>query len=193
MKRILFPICILMTILIVVLSMLTFSFSWFAPGSETGVGLQFSETTSVRSENCKYTTYTGDNNNGVISYENVINASTEVTVSSQGSGNNATPGFAYFKTVIQNVNDNYDTNISLYLPQFNVDTETTAAIGVAVPTNTYKSYKGNNSDVAIVRNAYIAAYSYDKDASGSISIEWFVKCDKGAVTLNPGSVYLTYN
>lgn len=191
MKRLLFPLCILMAIVIVVVSMTTVSFSWFKPGSLSGTGLQFSETVSVRSEVCSFVTYSGENNNGVITYESEpINAG--VTVSATTSGETTTPGVSYFKTVINN-NSGYDTNVSLYLSTFALDSNSTASIGVAVPTNTYRTFSETKNNIHIIRNAYISTYSYESTNSGKLIVEWFIKCEEGSVTVQPNSLYVTYN
>ena len=128
MKRTLMPICIVLAVLIIFVSITTVSFSWFAPGSESGIGLKFTADTSVRSQNCSFTTYEGTNNSGIIVYENAPVGISEVTVEAED--------VAYFKTVIHNDNEKYDTNVSLYLPSFTVSgTEPSASIGVATPTS----------------------------------------------------------
>ena len=185
MKRILMPLCIVLAVLIILVSITTVTFSWFTPGSASGIGLQFTADTSVRSQNSSITTYIGENNNGVIVYGDAPVGSTE-TVSADG--------VAYFKTVIHNDNKKYDTNVSLYLSAFTLSgTECSASIGVATPTNTYRTFIATESDVHIIRNAYVSAYSANEAGSGSVSVEWFVKCDKGTATVNPSHVYLTYN
>ncbi len=189
MKRTLMSICIVLAILIIIVSITTVSFSWFEPGSASGIGLQFSVDTSVRSQNCSYSTFEGndDDNNGVIVYGNTEVDSDEVTVSADD--------VAYFKTVIYNDNEKYDTNVSLYLPSFTVSgTKPSASLGVITPTNTYRTFSFTpDGGIHIIRNAYITAYSADESGSGSITVEWFVKCDEGSVKFNPSQVYLTYN
>ena len=186
MKRILMPLCIVLAVLIILVSITTVTFSWFTPGSASGIGLKFTADTSVRSQNCSFTTYKGTNNNGIIVYDNALVGSS-VTVEAED--------VAYFKTVIHNDNEKYDTNVSLYLPSFTVSgTEPSASIGVATPTNTYRTFTSSLSDpIHIIRNAYISTYSANEAGSGSISVEWFVKCDAGQVTFDPSKVFLMYS
>ncbi len=193
MKRILFPITILMAILIVIVSVTTVSFSWFMPDSASGIGLQFSETTTVRSADCSLTTYSGndDDLDGVITYGQPVSSS--VTVASTTKDGEVVSGIAYFKTVIQNNNAKYNTNVSLYIPTFNVNSSSKVYLGVSVPTNTYRAITGNNTNLHIIRNAFISAYSSNVTGAGSITVEWFVKCDSGTVTFDPSTVFLMYN
>ena len=48
---------LLLAVLILVLNIITASFSWFQPLTGTHNGMQYQETTGVRSENCTYVTY----------------------------------------------------------------------------------------------------------------------------------------
>ncbi|MBE6824038.1 MAG: hypothetical protein E7513_01695 [Ruminococcaceae bacterium] len=192
MKRLLFPLCILMAVLIVAIGMTTVSFSWFEPNKKEGIGLEFLETTTLRDENCSISTYSGTYNNtpgttgyGLVQYGASAISNTNVTVSEGKT--------AYFKTVITNSSKDYDTVVSLYLPSFSASSTNIASIGVAYPTNSYRTFSSAQTDIHIIRNAQVIKHIETDANPGQLSVEWFVKCDKGSITFNPSSVYLMYS
>lgn len=198
-------VCVLMAILIIVIGMTTVSFSWFEPGVKEGVGLQFSDEVNLRAENCSFKTFSGSMNDkflddgvtinpnyGIVTYSDNELASGNVTVSATTSGETTTPGIAYYKTVITNDNEDKDTVISLYLKNFNV-ANGSASLGVAVPTNSFRSFTSNQSDLHIVRNAHISYQVQNEARTGELVVEWFIKCDSGSVSFNPGDLYLMYS
>lgn len=183
MKRILAPLCIIMAVLIVVISMTTVSFSWFAPKEKTGNSLMFSETTAVRSQDCTAKSYLGtiDSKTNIISYNNAFSAKKTLDV-----------GYNYFRTVITN-NAEYGTNVSLYLGNITAGTDTKYMLAVTVPTNTCREFTTTQTDLHIVRNAYISAYNVEKLGTGELVVDWFVKVDSGTVEIDPNDIYFTYN
>lgn len=193
------PLCIVMAVLILVISMVTVSFSWFEPDVKEGVGLQYIDTTTLRAENCEISTHAGTMNDtpgttgyGLVQYDTDVLSSGDVTVSASGSGDDITPGIAYYKTVIVNNNEDKDTVVSLYLKSFTV-TNGSASVGVAVPTNSFRTFTSTKSDLHIVRNAYISYKVANQAGTGELVVEWFVRCDSGSVTFNPGDLYLMYS
>lgn len=191
MKRILPVLCVLMAVMIVAIGMTSVSFSWFEPNIKEGIGLQFLETTTLRAEDCAIKTYSGTLNDtpgtkgyGLVSYSTVEISSGDVTVDAGST--------VYYKTVITNSSEEYDTVVSLYLPTFTVNSGN-GSIGVAYPTNSFRTFTSNQTDIHIIRNAHVVR-KIDTDANpGEIYVEWFVKCSEGSVTFNPGSVYLMYS
>ncbi len=205
-SKFLFPICIIMAILIIIVGVTTISFSWFEPDVKEGVGLQFSDEAKLRAENCTFKTFSGTMNNkylsdgetinpnyGIVTYSDQELASGNVTVSATTSNETTTPGFAYYKTVITNNNTDKDTVVSLYLKNFTVNSNSSASVGVAVPTNSFRTFTSTQSDLHIVRNAYVSYQVQNEARTGEIVVEWFVKCDSGSVTFNPGDLYLMYS
>lgn len=196
MKRILPLLCILMAVMIVVIGMTSVSFSWFEPGTKEGIGLEFTETTTLRAENCTIQTYSGTLNDspgtsgyGLVGYTNTPLSSSSVTVNEGDT--------VYYKTVITNSSDKYDTVVSLFLPAFTVaqnsESKSKSSIGVAYPTNSFRTYSSTQTDIHIIRNAHVVK-KIDTDANpGELSVEWFVKCTEGSVTFNPGAVFLMYS
>ncbi len=199
-------VCIVLAVLIGIIGMTTFSFSWFEPDTKEGVGLQFNDSAKLRAENCTFETFSGtlngkyledgetlNTNFGIVTYSDTKLSSGNVTVSATTSNDTTTPGIAYYKTVITNENTDKDTVVSLYLKNFTVNTGSSASIGVAVPTNSYRTYTSAQTDLHIVRNAYISYQIQNEARAGEIVVEWFVKCDSGSVTFNPGDLYLMYS
>lgn len=188
MKRKLLPLCILMAVLIIVISMTTVSFSWFEPSNLSGSGLKFNTTTFVSSTNCSIKTYSGDRNaDDVIEYD-----AAEVTSKFELSSDADGAVTKYFKTIISNSNTNYAANVSLYMSEFEV-TDGKASLAVIVPTNTYRSYTETQTDLHIIRNAYISKKDSEVTGAGELEVEWFVTCESGTVTFDPSNLYLMYD
>lgn len=198
-SKLLIPICLILAFLILIIGMTTVSFSWFEPDTKEGVGLQFNDSTLLRAENCEFETFSGTLNNtegtpeyGLVQYEDDAISSANVTVSASGSGENVTPSYAYYKTVVTNKNADKDTVVSLYLKSFTINSGS-SSLGVAVPTNSFRTFSATQSDLHIVRNAHISYRVQNEARTGELVVEWFVKCDSGSVTFNPGDLYLMYN
>ena len=172
-----------MAILIVVIGMTTVSFSWFEPSNLSGSGLKFNTTTFVSSTDCTIKTYTGTKNiDDVIKYDDEVSDSVSVS-----SGETK-----YFKTIISNSNTKYAANVSLYMSEFNV-TDGKASLAVIIPTNTYRSYTETQTDLHIIRNAYISKKDSEVTGAGELEVEWFVTCESGTVTFDPSNLYLMYD
>lgn len=198
MKKILPVLCVLMAILTIVIAMTTVSFSWFEPDIKEGIGLQFKDEAQLRDESCTIKTYSGALNNtpgsdgyGLVKYGDEV-ATGNVTISATTSGDTTTPGYAYYKTVITNSSADYDSVVSLFLPSF-TPTGGQSSIGVAMPTNSYRTFSATQTDIHIIRNAHVKMLVSTDANAGELSVEWFVKCDSGSVTFNPSQVYLMYS
>ena len=198
MKKTLPLFCILMVIVAIVISMTTMSFSWFEPDVKEGIGLQYKDEVTLRDEHCTIKTYSGSLNNtpgsngyGLVQYSGEVGTS-DVTVSATTSGETTTPGFAYFKTVITNSSEDYDTVVSLFLPSITPN-DGRAGLGVATPTNSYRTFGAEQTDIHIIRNAQVKMHVSTDANPGQLSVEWFVKCESGSVTFNPSQVYLMYS
>ncbi len=191
MKRLLPIICILMAVLILAIGTITVSYSWFEPDIKEGIGLQYKDEAKLRAENCSIVTYSGNYNNtpgssgyGLVQYGNEPISSGAVTVTSGQT--------VYYKTVIVNSSEEYDTVVSLFLSSF-TPTDGTASIGVAFPTNSFRTFSETQTDIHIIRNAYVKTKILNDANPGELSVEWFVRCDSGSVTFNPGAVFLMYS
>ncbi len=201
MKRMLPVICVLLAVLIVIIGMTTVSFSWFEPDVKEGIGLEFKDDTKLRAQNCTVATYNGSKGNKIVTYGTNAVANASVTVSATTSsttledgttGTETTPGYAYFKTVITNSSADYDTVVSLFLPSF-TPSDGNASIGVAFPTNSFRTFSATQTDIHIIRNAYVPKLIETDANPGQLVVEWFVRCDAGSVTFNPSQVYLMYS
>jgi len=193
MKRIMPVICMVLALLIAIVSMSTMSFSWFEPGVKEGIGLEFKDETKLRAQNCTIKTYEGSLGNKVVNYGGDPVAAGNVTISATTSGETTTPAFKYYKTVITNSSADYDTVVSLFLASFAPSTEGNASIGVAYPTNSYRTFTSTLTDIHIIRNAYVPKHISTDAKPGEIVVEWFVKCSSGSVTFDPSKVYLMYS
>ncbi len=191
MKKTLPILCVLMAILTIVIAMTTVSFSWFEPDVKEGIGLQYKDEAPLRDEGCDITaTYSGSYNNtpgstgyGLVQYGDQISTA-NVTVSSGQT--------VYYKTIINNNSEIYDTVVSLYIPTFTVNSGT-GSIGVAMPTNSFRTFSATQTDIHIIRNAHVKKYVSTDANPGELAVEWFVKCDSGSVTFNPSKVFLMYS
>ncbi|MBQ2971356.1 MAG: hypothetical protein IJE16_02265 [Ruminococcus sp.] len=193
MKRILPVLCVLMAVLIVVIGMTSVSFSWFEPDVKEGIGLEFKDDTKLRAQNCSIATYSGTKGNKLTTYGTSPVANANVTVSATTAGDTSTPGYAYFKTVITNSSEDYDTVVSLFIPSFTPAANSSASICVAYPTNSCRTYSAAQTDIHIIRNAYVPQNIKTDANPGQLIVEWFVRCDAGSVTFNPSQVYLMYS
>ena len=192
MKKTLPILCVLMAILTIVIAMTTVSFSWFEPDVKEGIGLQYKDEAPLRDEGCDITaTYSGAYNNtpgssgyGLVQYGDQVSTAS-VTVSSGQT--------VYYKTVITNSSTEYDTTVSLFLPSFAPTTGGKASIGVAMPTNSFRTFSATQTDIHIIRNAHVKKYVSTDANPGELAVEWFVKCDSGSVTFNTSNVFLMYS
>lgn len=177
---------LLLAALILVVSIVTMSYSWFEPGVRKRTGMEYKADVNVRSESCAITgNYVGApdaNDNNKIKYSTAVSGAQSV------SGD----GIKYYRTVIANTDVN-PTNVSLYissLPAPNAD-NSAYGLGVASPSNSYHKYKAAQSDIYIVRNAYIAGKS--EGENGELYVDWFIKPNGNTVKINFNHLYLMYN
>lgn len=177
--------------LILIVNIITASFSWFTP--QDGKRMSYDTSYSIRSENCTYATHVGtfwtyddthkDHFTGYIDYHE--SSTTEDQYIASGDR-------AYFRTIIQNSPEvQYPSNISLYIADF----PSNCSIGVQAPSNSFRSYTEDQQDLAIVRNAYVKKYvATDVDGPGRLYIDWFVVNNSNAQKkIELSKVYMVYN
>ena len=196
MKRKGMNIVLILAVLILVVSIVSLSFSWFSPGSRTGKGVGFNADIAMRSENCTIKTYKSNSINvssdGKITYDEVETTG-NVTVN---------PGErVYFKTDIEN-QDSVGTNISLYISEIpstvggsdpGVSSFSAIGLGVATPSNTYHTYTAKQSDVYIIRNAFVHGND-GSDEEYTTTVEWFVRnYGSSDVVIDLDKLYIMYN
>lgn len=172
----------LLAVMILVISLITMSYSWFTPEVRKGTGMTYQADLKIRSENCSI----------VGTYKNTAEANHAKNYSTAVGTSESVPanGIRYFKTVISNADANA-TNVSLYAASL---PSGTYGLGVAYPSNSYHKYSSGGSDVYIVRNAHIDGMS--EGENGEIYVEWFIKNESdSAVTVNFSTLglYLMYN
>lgn len=181
----------LLAMLILMVNIIMMSYSWFSPNVRKGTGMSYSADIQVRSESCTLVSHLGTSTNGLITYDNAT-YNTTYTVGANS--------IKYFKTIISNSSD-YSSNVSLFISALptSVDggtvssssTFTSFGLGVAYPSNSYRTYTTLQEDLYIVRNAYIEGKS--DGANGEISIEWFIKTGSSTVTVDLSKLYIMYN
>ena len=173
----------LLAAMILVVSIVTASYSWFTPQIQTGKSINYTAENVIRSENCSFTTYLGTKNT---SGENIgkINYDTEHTVT--GVQKVDITGVIYFKTKIENASD-YPTDVSLYISSMPA-----SIVAVAYPSNSVRTVSSAQSDYYIVRNAYVSVLDHSIKNSGELTVEWFLKASQGT-EVDLSGLYLTYN
>ena len=176
----------LLALMSLVISLITMSYSWFTPAVKKATGMQYQADAAIRSEKCQiFKNYEGvkdPNDNNKLKY------TTEVTGSQSISGTE----LKYFRTVIINPDENA-TNVSLYISSMpgSSDSDNPYGMGVASPSNSYHKYPSSQSDVYIVRNAYIDGV---KDGvNGELIVDWFIKPNGNTISINLSGLYLMYN
>lgn len=179
----------MIAVLVLVINMITASYSWFTPESEEKIGMQYSFSGKVRSENCAMNTFKGtkQTTNENDTYINQIIYDTSATTGSVTVNAGKTQ---YFKTEIINSDTKNASDISLYISSFPACT-----LAVTYPANTVRKFTETQSDLYIVRDAYVKRKdNADVNGPGKLEIEWFVtNSSTAAITVNLNNLYLLYN
>lgn len=163
-----------LAVLILVVNIITASFSWFAPNSVDGAGMEYKKTTYNRSEQCTFYTASGqkqteyDETNGF--YEDSIQYA-EIAISYQTVKAGKT---AYFRTSIINADKNYPSDVSLYFATFG-ESGSNLTIAETSPSNTVRTVSGEQTDFCLTRNAFVKRHDdNDMDGPGLLQVDWFV-------------------
>ena len=175
---------VLLALLILAVNLITFSYSWFLPEIKKGSGVQYSADLTVRSENCGLSHTKGSVSNGAITY-NALTGEEAETKSIRVNANS----IQYFRTTVTNYDVNA-TNISLYIESLPA-ADNEYGLGIATPSNTYRTFTEAQTQVCILRNAYVKGEQYG--TKGQLAIEWFIKTSGTAVTVDLDDLYLMYN
>ena len=163
----------LIAVMVLLINVITASYSWFTPQTESKSGMSYGFSGMVRSENCTMTTFTGEKVTagdretgeyiGQIRYDGENGYANSVSLSS---------GTNYFRTEIINSDTKNASDISLYASGIPVN----STLAVTFPGNTVRKMTAADSgEVYIVRDAYVKRHD-DADVSGpgKLVIEWFV-------------------
>ena len=183
----------LVVALVLALNIITVSYSWFAPETTPNKSLSYLDTAiKTRAEDCNAPlTYPGTKAGAAVgsdgrysTYKNQIDYSTNSI--------NSLPVQAgttyYFKTEIVNTNEDYGSDISLYIKNIPACT-----IAVTYPSNSVRTITEAKDDYYIIRNAYIKNYvSTDVNGPGLLSVEWFIT-PTTSTTLYLSNMYVVYN
>ena len=179
--RILSIIALLMLTLLIAV---TSTFSWYPrTSSETDEMHIFRDRRSltvVGHGKKTITTYVGDNDNGHVTYEDVLDDTNRIIPVNDEK-------IYYFKTVITETGNGGTAPVALYVDSIKASTAT-LQIGLTGPEKTYKSYavtSGYAKDVCIEDNVIV-------ENNGTVEIYWFVKY-AGTTELQIGNLYYFYN
>lgn len=186
----------LIAVAVLVINLITASYSWFTPTTDTKAGLDYSSADPIktRSEDCETPlTYVGTKataavaeGNGYSKFKNQI----DYAVNASGSVTLTAGVTTYLKTEVINTNTNYGSDISLYIKDLPVCT-----IAVTYPSNSVRQITSTDEgkDYYIIRNAYVKKYvSTDVNGPGLLEVEWFITPSTGG-TLNLNNIYVMYN
>ena len=184
----------ILAVMILVINIITASYSWFSPATDnTHYGLNYAASASGRSENfdtlktvqgTKSSVYTPS-----VVYKNQIQYGT-----TQPSSFNLTAGTTYyFKTEIKNLDENYGSDVSLYIKNMPAGT-----VAVTYPSNTVRTFTGGTqSDYVLIRNAYVKKkVETDVNGPGLLEVEWFITPSANYSNFNlsgNNALYLMFN
>ena len=197
-KRNGFMLVALLAVMILIVSIVTMSYSWYEPAVKKGTGMSYSADVVVRSNHC---TITGTKAAATENAKELSAKTGELVYDTDVTSEVTVPAnqIWYFRTTIKNA-DSAPTNISLYLKSLptKVGGASPSAsfaefgFGVAVPSNSYRKYTTAQNDFYIVRNAYI--YGADsEEGSDVLNVDWFIKTGSASISFNPADLYLNYN
>lgn len=180
----------LLAVLILIVNLITASYSWFTPQSENGQNMSYSFTGKIRSENCTMSTFKGVKLTGTtIKDGEYINQIRYDITPSTGSVTVAAGTTQYFKTEIINQDTVNASDISLFIKSLPACT-----LAVTYPANTVRKFSETQKDLYIVRDAYVKRKdNADVNGPGKLEIDWFVTAGASSVTLDLNGLYLLYN
>lgn len=183
-----------LALIILLINVITASYSWFNPDIFTGSQIKYEASYSLRSEKCTYETFLGhkvakpNSNSGTVQVYGNIEYNTSPSTGSVTCDANS---YTYFRTNITNADEKYASNVSLFISSF-PGNSSGVGLGVSFPSSSYHIYTQNQTEVYIIRNAYVV--QNDDENSGVLSVEWFVKnMSSSNVTVNLNDLYLMYS
>lgn len=183
------PLVLTLAVLILLVNVITASYSWFSPTSLSGAGMKFQQSDSIRSENCSLKLFQGTKVNGVINYSEV---STNASVTGTSS-DDPTEGLNYFRVVVKNADTVNASNVSIL---FNCAINAGTTIGIMTPSNAVHTYTSNMAEktVFLVRNAYVKKLVSTEVNPGELYVDFFIRyTGSGSFTLSPSDLEILYN
>lgn len=183
----------LIAVLVLVINLITASYSWFTPQEEAKRGMIYSFDGQMRSENCTMTHFTGKRlSSGTDTREDGQYWNQMVYETPQSTSISVPAGQRkYFKTEIINGDSNNASDISLYISDLK-----NCTLAVTYPGNSVRPIPaGQTDDVYIVRDAFVKRKDNGdvNGLPGKLEVEWFVIGGSGGTTVNLNNVYLLYN
>lgn len=187
----------LIAVLVLVINIISASFSWFTPNEENKLSMSYSFTGTVRSENCTMYHYLGNKlrsaDGDILDDGQYWGQTVYDSNNSTGSVTIAAGHDAFFKTEILNDDTKNASDISLYIA--NASNLRGATLAVTYPGNSVRKIPTTQSeDIYLIRDAYVKPKdSADVNHPGKLEVEWFVKAGSSSVTVYLSDIYLLYN
>lgn len=191
-----------LAVLILMVNLITASYSWFTPKTVDGAGMQFVDTAYTRSEQCSFSTYEGTKRTTYTTghyIDQIEYGASAITSVSIGHGETK-----YFRTSIVNADKNYASDVSLYFASLG-EANCNLTVAVTYPSNTVRKVSSAQSDYYLIRNAFVKVHDdNDVDGPGLLQVDWFItnNAASGSVTVKLGpesaggtnaNMYLMYN
>lgn len=190
-----------LAVLILMVNVITASYSWFTPKSVNGAGMQYVETAYNRSEKCSFSTYNGTK----LTTPRAGHYADQLEYSASAITSASIPAgeTRYFRTSIINADTKYASDVSLYFASLGEE-NCNLTIAVTYPSNTVRKVSSAEPDYCLVRNAFVKVHDEnDVDGPGLLQIDWFVTNHGSSnitIKLGPESaggsdanMYLMYN
>lgn len=190
-----------LAVLILLVNVITASYSWFTPKTVPGSGMQYVKDAYLRSEQCSFSTYEGWKRTEYSTghYKDAIEYnSSAVTSATIEAGKTK-----YFRTSIINADTNAASDVSVFFASFG-QASCNLTVAVTYPSNTVRKVSAAETDYYLIRNAYVKVRDdNDVDGPGLLQVDWFViNNGSSAVTIKLGpesdggtdaNMYLMYN
>ena len=178
----------LIAVMVLLINLITASYSWFTPQSESKRGMSYGFSGLVRSENCSMTTFVGTK----VTSSNRLDGEyiDQIRYASSGTSNSGdltltTSTTNYFRTEIINADTKNASDISLYISGLPACT-----LAVTYPGNSVRKYTTAPGEVYLIRDAYVKRHDdADVNGPGKLVVEWFVTTGSTGGTVNLTLVY----
>jgi hypothetical protein len=173
-----------LAVMILVVNLITASYSWFSPGRTTGSGASYQDVVKTRSEQCTFKTYLGRKTAHYVEadeatylagadkdfrHDTIVYSGSEITGPLSDSIDVGET--VYFKTDIVNPDHQFPSVVSLY----KLNMPGNVKICVNNPSNSVREVSDTVNDYYIIRNAYVKVYEVnDADGPGLLTVEWSV-------------------
>lgn len=184
---------VVLAVLILLINIITASYSWFSPVSKSGIGMQFQQGNYIRSEDCSFKVYDCSSSppSFATTYPELGN---QFSVSKASNSNNPTVGLHYYRITVTNNDSANGSNFSIFIDS-TIPAGTT--IGMVAPTNSVHTYSSaTTGGVFLARNAYVSPHDTTKTGAGTLDIDFFIRytgSDNNGISIAKSAVKLMYN